>query len=464
MPSLRSAVRCCSTLLVLVSPQLAAAQDEAVFVLYHGRAGQSRVTVTDRNEGSLNFRQRFSRSLTVGTPVCVVVQNAHPANYKYSLEAIVDTSQPELPDLTRFNDFIGSLSGYLKLTTPEAQRSMLNFWNAPDPSRGINSLVPSIPQEVADYIAALALLKADVDSATTWAKLSDAPEGPDPGTPAGRTGYQFAVGAIAALPSAAHRFNDAKLKDHLGELFKRAKQAAKQPATGTSEWEITVEALGGFADLLVNNRDQLKSAYSPETNAAPRLCKSVAAGTNTFRLAIAKVKESGSRDVTGKGAAEPQYLSIEVLGRFQRKVVSVDPLSLGVLAWNVPRFSVEGDTLRQQLENPVTARPGLMLSLNPSSWGVADDWGLGLGLGLGLGTESVVTDVFMGAMVSFRNTIRVGIGYGRSRQPASVRNASVGMPVPANLGRLDDAVQPGGLGKDAVYFLLALPGLSLKSK
>src|SRR5688500_4852326 len=88
--------------------------------------------------------------------------------------------------------------------------------------------------------------------------------------------------------------------------------------------------------------------------------------------------------------------AVEVQSRFQRKVVSVDPLTLGVLTWNVSRFEIDADTLAGPHENPTLARPGLMLSLNPTNWGLADDWGLGIGLGLGLGTSDVITDVLMG--------------------------------------------------------------------
>jgi hypothetical protein len=187
-------------------------------------------------------------------------------------------------------------------------------------------------------------------------------------------------------------------------------------------------------------------------------------GRNTIRLLIAKSGETGKRDVTGKDGADPQYFTVEAQSRFERKVLSVDPLTLGVLAWNVPVFAIDADTLVAPTENPTLARPGLMLSLNPTNWGLADDWGLGIGLGLGLGSKDIVSDVLMGLTVSYRSTFRLGVGYGRSRQPASVRGVRVGQHLPADFGKLEDAIESKPFGKDALYFIMALPGLSLKSK
>lgn len=99
-----------------------------------------------------------------------------------------------------------------------------------------------------------------------------------------------------------------------------------------------------------------------------------------------------------------------------------------------------------------------------ASWGANGDWGFGIGLGLGVSTSDAITDALAGATVTFRNSIRFGIGYGRSRQHESVKGAVVGKPLPANIGKLEDAVQSGGLTKDAVYFLITVPGIALKTK
>jgi hypothetical protein len=217
--------------------------------------------------------------------------------------------------------------------------------------------------------------------------------------------------------------------------------------------------MDGLAELLVTTRDRLKSDYR---GTATTLCQTIVAGRNVLKIAIAKKQPTAKRDTTGGNAKDP--FTIEVQSRYERKVVSLDPMTVLVNTWNVPQFQVINDTLTAPTDNVSSARPGLMLSLNPTNWGFGDDWGFGFGLGVGLSASEAVTDYFAGLHVSFRSNIRFGVGYGRSKQPKSVKGATVGKPLPANFGKVEDAIESSGFSHDAVYFLVTIPGLALVKK
>ena len=459
---MRAILMALSFLAVTLPGNALQAQEQITFRFFHGRGTQSRATVDDTDKRLENQHLKFSRSLLPGSEVCVTVQNAHPVNYKYSLNAIVDSTEPSLPDLSKFTALLLKLPAKVGKTGPEIQL-LRNQGDSLSSIPGLlafreTSSVSAVEDPVTAYYKALRTLSGDIARADSAAIASDTPEPVDGSTP-GQAGFGYGQTAIAALSREKYQFNDPKLKDNFAELYKKAKDAATTPND-----KILADALGGYADILIAERDKLSASFAPDAKGSPRLCKAVAVGKNSIRLSIAKTVKSGQRDTTGGEGKTPQYFSVEVQSRFQRKIVSIDPLTLGVLTWNVPRFEIDADTLGAPLENPTLARPGIMLSLNPANWGLADDWGLGIGLGLGLGSSDLVTDVLMGLTVSYRSIIRIGVGYGRSRQPDRVRGLKVGQKLPANFGKLEDAVESKQFGKDAIYFLVALPGLSLKSK
>lgn len=449
------------------------AQEQASVTFFHGRNGESRILSDFEGRSNTNRRSRFSASLRVGTEVCVVVQNAHPANYTYTLGVAIDTPVEELPDVSTFDAFVKALPKVAALTDRkplsaaiEKNAEMLAFFKdlSPDERARAVTGVESMPlKSLTELTTGFTQLAREIAEATQAANASDAPGTVDERNAATTGGFREAVDLIAALSKEKLHFNDPKLKDNLQALVAEAEKEAKGSDADPVLQDI-VSGLAGYAELLLVKRDHLKAAYASSTRATPRICKTVVEGKNTFSLTIAKKGETGERDVTPKDSKGGDFFTLEVQSRFERKVVSVDPLSLMVLTWNVPQFQVQGDTLLAPSTNPTLARPGLMLSINPVSWGANGDWGFGIGLGLGVSASDAVTDALAGATVTFRNSIRFGIGYGRSKQHESVKGAVVGKPLPANLGKLEDAVQSGGLTKDAVYFLITVPGIALKTK
>jgi len=434
------------------------AQEQASFTFYHGSAGKSQVKVDNRNQQNNNVATKFTLVLPVGGEVCVSIPNAHPAMYSYSLIAKVDTPKVESPDISQFAGLLNGLATGFKVAALDenAKKALGTF--------GTKGLLVAVtfPEEFTALSSALKTLSQDVDSAKKWAADSDSPEpfSGDPG--ANGTGYAGAVAKIAKLSNEKHRFNDTKLRENLSTLSASARAAMKKEQIALSA-EL-MSSMEGFLDLLVTTRDGLKADYGKAT--VPRPCKQIVSGRNTIRLHISKKQASAQRDTTGGDGKEPQYATLEVISRYERKIVSVDPMTVLVNTWKIPQFQVVADTLVGPKENVSAARAGLMLSINPTSWDVGDDWGLGFGLGLGLSASDAVTDYFAGVLVSYRSNIRFGVGFGRSKQPKSVKGATIGKPLPANFGKLEDAIEQSELknARDAVYFLVSIPGLALKKK
>jgi hypothetical protein len=436
------------------------AQEQITFRFFHSNGGKSRAIVDDADRKLENQHFRFSRVLSAGDEVCVAVPNAHPVNYKYSLDATVDTTEiAALPDITKILAALKALPFNVKA---DKAAGTLMYKAGLLAQAGDSAFLEkmtsaaTVEDSVDLYYQGLSRLSGDLFRVDEVVAASDTPEAMD-GTPE-TTGFAFAQKRLAGFSGDPLQFNDPKLRENLTKLHDNAMKSAKNAKDSLAV--LTLDVLG---DALAARRDKVRASYAQDIP-MPRLCKPIASGKNVIRLVIARAGETGKRDLTGPDGKTLQFFTVEVQSRFQRKMISLDALTLGVLAWSVPAFAIEGDTLAAPRENPTLARPGVMLSLNPSNWGLADDWGLGLGLGLGLGSDDLVTDVLMGVTVSYRNLFRFGVGYGRSRQPSSVRGLKVGQTLPADFGKLDDAVESKPFGKDALYFIVALPGLSLKSK
>lgn len=429
------------------------AQSEADFIFYHGTGKSSRVAVDNDNRIVLNNRTKFDLALPQGSEVCVVVANAHPVNYRYSLDAVVDTTKPELPDVSKITAFLAGLPGYSQPAAP-----------APAAPGMIKSSASAVRGKIAvpdkalnDLIDSLAVLRVELTSAQDAAAASDTPESFEQYS-SGTGGFHEAVRTIRELSKEPFHFNDPKLSEHNAEQLK----AARAWAGADTKRGIIVDALAASAALFISTRDKLRSDYSPTVDARPRYCKTIAKGRNTIKLAIAKSAGAGQRDTYAKDDKTPSFVEINVESKYQRKIASLDPLTLAAFSRSVPVFAIRNDTLRiDRTGDPTNVRPGVMLSLNPYALGAAENWVLGFGLGVGYSSKDVISDLILGTTLSYQNLVRVGVGLGKSSQPESVKGAVVNQHIPANFGALKDAIETGKLNSRSWYLLMTIPGLSL---
>jgi hypothetical protein len=414
----------------------------------------SRVFIDDRGQPIANSRKKFDLVLRPGAQVCIEISNAHPVNYKYSLEAIVDTTKPELPDISKITGFLTSLPGYVQ-EDPAKRDRIRGMMQAP---KQIEQLPDSVlDPKLGPIIRALAVLKEELDSAQSAAAESDTPE-PLKEIDSGTGGFSKAVARIGKLPKEQFHFNDSKLSEHFSEELKKANDWA-----GTKlERRVFVDALNASSSLLLAARDRLRADYSPSVRARQRLCKPVSVGRNTITLAISKSGSEGSRDTYAKTDKGDGLLEVEVESKYQRKVVSLDPFTFAAFSHDVPVFGIRDDTHRvERTANPTNIRPGLMLSWNPLALDPAEKWVVGVGLGAGYSGKDVFADLLGAVTLSYENLVRIGIGKGKSSQPESVKGAVINAHIPPNFGALKDAVQTGTLNSESWYLLISFPGLSI---
>ena len=456
--SIRNCVTAVALTLALCSPL--AAQSEAAFQFYHGSGGTSRIAVDNDGKEVRNGKRKFDLVLAPGADVCVSVANPHPVNYRYSLDAVVDTFKADLPDLSVLKGFIEKLPGYVEkdATKQTALRMFLK--------RSVDSVAREEPpkddpnEKLRVLFVALRSLSDEVDTAKSAAEQSDIPEAFDK-RDGSDGGFRAAVKRITGLPKDKFHFNDPKLKENFDEELKKAREWAD---TNTSR-KILAAGLAASTTLLLTARDKLRTDYSASGSEMTRLCKAVAAGRNTITLAIAKAGDAGKRDTYAKDDKGTPPVQIVVDSRYQRKFATLDALTLGVFASDVPKFGIHDDTLRiDEREDPTNARPALLLNMNVWNFGPADMFGLGFGPGVGFSGKNIVSDLFGGVTLSFRDILRFGAGVGRSSQPKSVKGAEVNKHIPENFGAIADAIENGSLNSKAWYLLLTIPGLSLGGK
>ncbi|MFN0098690.1 MAG: hypothetical protein ACKVS7_08460 [Gemmatimonadaceae bacterium] len=424
----------------VLAPQVTiGAQSKTEVRIFHGRLKDSGFAEANRSRGIEQGGREARFSLDVGDQLCVVVSNAHPFYYGYSLEAAVDTSSYALPDLALFTKFIETVKDYNALQT-----------------MGTLPQAIEVPENPRDSLAGFVLqLRRDLDSANVLLRASD-----DPGTERNMTdagiGFRRVVPQLKGLSSKQGRFNDAKLAENHTTWM-----AALSRWAGTDETKLADATLLSAATLFSRAaRDAITSVVNDSSSAAVRICKPVQKGVNTYQLQIAKRGEIGTRDTFKKDDATAIKLVVE--SKFERKAVAVEPVTLVISAKNVPGFAVRSDTLVSvEHENRTVARPGAVLTFTPWAFGRREQWALGVAAGAGFSSKDVVSDLLFGVTLDFRGLVRLGAGYGFSSQPESVKGATVGQPIPASLGELDKAIVNGKLNQGALYVLLSLPGLSL---
>ena len=402
-----------------------------------------------------NSPRKFAFTLKPGAEVCVIIANAHPVNYRYSLDAIVDTTKEPLPDVSAITAFLIRLPGYVQpdATKQAPVRSLITSPGTHTEALAADVLDPRLET----LIKSLAILRDEVKLADGAAKASDAP-GALTDRDSDKVGFRAAVTAIGSLPDADLHFNDSKLAERHAAELKKVREWA-----GTIDARLVIaDALAASSALLISTRDRLRSDYSDNAASSLRLCKPVAVGRNIFRLQIAKTTTTGSRAVYAKDEKTAPF-EIEVGSKYERKVVSLDALTVAVSSRDVPVFAIRNDSLVvRSVSNPTSVRPGVMLSMNPFAFGDADDWILGGGIGIGYSSKDVISDLLVGLTFSYRNAVRVGVGLGKSNQPEKVKGVEVGQRIPANFGDLKDAIENGTLNARAWYMIVTLPGLTLK--
>lgn len=426
-------------LLLILLPVLvraAAAQDIHVRV-QHGE-GASGIVGYQRGSEVVRYdvpQLRITRlTLSPGDSICIDVENAHPVFYGYSITAAVDTSTEKLPAE------LVSVAALLQALLPgapvaAARPTPAGAMARDDWMRSVVTEAPKSPLDslVKDYYKLMGDLSSAIVRVQAEVKRSDV------------QGIRHAKEQVATLPATPS-------SDDLAKWFDAAKSKITAKDTVNA---MVVAALKSHGESLIASRAALQQTYARNVPEIARNCAALGAGETTVTLKVGKKVDFAARDVGDHIAtvvAEPAY---------QRAAIEAFPLFLVALANDVPRFGTENGVIVRTVDDDARLyRAGAAVVLNlPGSGTVA--YGPALGLGVSTGGDLSLSDLFLGAVVSYKDYVRLGIGYGSTEVPSGLRApAKIGAPL-GESQVLDELIIRAD--RRAWYFTIALPKLTLKS-
>lgn len=431
------------------------AQTRVDYYYYHGAGSTShRLKPGSANGYELEGGVNVDTRLKPKTKVCITVVNGHPINYSYSLNAAVDTSSPKLPDLSTQETLLAGLLGIIDKTKGASgdRGVILPGRDSAKTAAVAKSELPKIK----GYLELLDTLAKELSSAKAIIKRSDNPESlTQLATPElmHGGGFRWAKDTLALLSTSPGHFNDDKLDVRLTAWNDTVKLAIGSDV----EMGALVQALDAYSKKLLSERNQLRSTFKDATD-QPVVCGEVGKGMTTFELQISK-KDTAL--ATKRTVGKTDLLHIEARTPYERSTIGIHPIAFAALASNVPEFAVSDGILLGPPHDAEAYRVGALINLNLANFGPDDALGVGFGLGIGTGGEKkVLSDFFLGAIVSLYDSVRFGAGFGRSAFPSSVEGGVVGQAFNLNGKKLEDLVHTDL--KSAFHIIFVLPGLKLK--
>lgn len=443
--------------------------------IYHGK-GNSQAVAYEVGAGgrSLTSQRQLELDLPEGSRVCLTVLNAHTPFFNYAFRTTTDSSIAPPPS---FGNVLTVLDAAVA-SAPAGAAGVSGAGVAGFRAHGLGTLTILPRNGSASEIARAAdltqayrifrdnvnTLQSDVDQVRTAIIYSVLPEELRPVEmrveTTGRRGLAHAQDTIAMKSEAPGRFNDPKLGEAIATWRADALEAAGGRAAAETDIEL-INALHARAITLLAARDAIRSTYGP-TQRTWQDCRALPRGKTTIHLAAQPREASqytGQRD-TGS------IVQVVATSDYRRDVVEIVPLAFLAFPRNVTGFGIVNDKVvedRKYAEEAVF-RIGTMLTTSPWRFGPASEWAVGPGIGTGIigGDKPALTDFFLGGLISWRDWIRMGGGYGFSQAPARLNNgAQVGQPLPLGDGResLNDFIERKRVG---TWFLtFTLTGLKL---
>lgn len=473
----RRARGCCAAAAILLAGPWAtpaAAQDQLILQFYHGKNRESGPATYEMNDGVRpTLKRRINQPMAEGSEVCVRIVNPHPVLYGYSLAVAVDTTPPPAPEgisafLSPLNTVFGAqgsaLAGTAELTgaTFIPADAGVGSSDARIAVAGLRADEDTYFDQIEELREQLDDLAADIKAAQEAARASDQPEVLVHGAggiatsapPAdGKGGLAYAQQAMRALPGEPGRFNDDKLAETLKNAQASLDAALKDAPEGYKRFAQLLYERGA---TLMQVRNALRATYIGATLPGP-ICETVKRGRNTVTLRVVR-RDTLLTPARDTGAA---LLTATVATYYPRPLLELIPVAYGIYSPRVAEFEVRDSVVRRDEADAYRFRGGTMLVINPLMFGPDRSIALGGGLGLGFGGgDEAVSDFIVGALLSYRNYFRVGIGGGWAELPRRLKApAQEGAPLPANAGKLDDLVETRRKG--ALFAIFQLAGLSV---
>lgn len=432
--------------------------------VYHGK-GNSQAIAYEVGAGGrqLTSQRQLELDLPEGSRVCLTLLNAHTPFFNYSFRTAVDSSLPTPPDfgnvLTILNAAVSAGAGpagqpFTKGRSSDRPVAMRNLAFGGTPSRErLDSVYNSLRTNVEALESQVGEVRAAIIQSVSAEELRPVELRVETD---GERGLGHAQNVIATQPDDPGAFNDPKLAETIEGWRSEALEAIGGRSADPVGREL-VNALHARALTLLAARNAIQNTYA-SAQTSWRECRALPRGKSTIHLAALPREGSqytGQRD-TGN------IVQVLATSDYRRDVVELVPLAFLAFPRNVTGFGLVGDTVvedRKYAEEAVF-RLGTMLTTSPFRFGPASEWAVGPGIGAGIlgGDKPALSDFFLGGLISWRDWIRMGAGYGFSQAPARLSDgAQVGQPLPLGDGRegLDDFIDRKRVGTWFLTFTLS---------
>ena len=418
-------------MLLMTAPGLA--QDLHVRV-QHGISG-SGIAGYQRGKEVVTYQNLQPRltglKLKQGDSICVDVVNAHTVFYGYSTATVVDTTAEKLPAA------LATIAALLQPLVP-GMSMVTTTGGVVDEWATLAIVVNSAPRStafdsaVADFYKLMGPLSIVIADVQKEVKRSDI------------LGIDHAKNHVEKLPLSP-------TADDLKAWLKTAEDNV--PVTERAH-RMALAALMAYGEQLLAIRAALQKTYPRNLLDVSTHCSALGRGETTVTLKVARKVEHAQR--VGETLA-----TVVVDPAYERGFIEAFPLFLVAHADDVPQFALDNGVIVRTVDDDARLyRAGAAMVLNlPGSGEIG--YGPAIGFGVATGGTLSLADLFIGGVVSYKDYVRIGIGYGSSQVPSGLEApAVVGEPLAAG-HVLDELITRED--QRAWYITIALPKLTLKS-
>ena len=428
-------------LIATLMPSVVYAQDQIVIDVYHGIQG-SRIVDYQSDNGIVKSEKTIqSFQAKKGTKILIRISNANPYFYTYSVSS-VDRPNEKLPDLS-------ALTSLLSSQITKSENASPPWWD--------------------DYRSKLQTVEKGLSIAQDIIKNSDVPEAISEldGNP--EHGFKYAQGQLLKIgtpqngqigdPTIFRLFDGSlDLKSSLDSWYNAAKVAADAAVGDKDANKFILSVFQKYAGAMLGTKNSINSMFLHPAEVKFE----TTVGDNPVTLHL-KIK---ARDTTTTLVRElgDSVVTLNVNPFYDRATVVLAPVAYSIIASNVPSFSIVNGKITRGEDVSARFRAGGFLSITPWNIGSYDQVGIGLGLGFGIstsGSTKFFSDFLFGGTISYRDDIRIGIGYGVAQLPSGLKAPFVeGQSLPTNSSSLDDIIENDYKG--AIFILFNITGLNLK--
>ena len=417
----------------------------------------------DDGRGITSARRIVAR----GDSVCIVIPNAHPVFYNYSIKPEtlkVETSLPQAPLLLVLSQM--DIAKFGRLPTHSGAQQIDSTW-------------------FFRYVAKLNKLSEHIAAARQVAANSDTPENGD-----GKSNYRLASDSIKALliqipnqksgetlAKLISRWHDeaeaemgrqslessvglAAIRNALGELPEERLKAARKNEEilignlRTVDQSLLV-AIDAYADALLKSAESLRETWSG-AGSTYKTC--VGIGNESVRLQVfAAAKDT----VNGKKRRVGKLTEMTIVPRYAEDAVKLSAMfTVSLTGQGEPDYQLrDGVVVNLGDDFTITPRPAAFLSGKVRQTGEDGSIIWRVGLGSSLGSTGVFERLFGVLSVGYRDLIGVGLGAGRVRRQRLADESILGKPLPAGKTIADYLREPEN--RPAFYLTFNLAGVDV---